>query len=372
MDNLTRARAIMLLSNPFFGSLLLRMKMEPDDSVQTTMCDGRRIRYNPKLIDTLPLNKAIGLLAATTMHMVMLHHFRRQGRDPAKWNMACDLAVEHTLREVGIDLPQNNPCPQSFQGMSAERIYEQLPDNLPQPQSGGGGTSQPQSRQDPGGNGAVEDSPDPNPEQAESEMRSMVAQAAQQAQSMGMLPGKLKELVAEALRPVVHWESALRKFMTSKRPDNFTWSRGNRRFIAQGLYLPSVSSTPTGKVALFIDVSGSVSSRWISTFLRETRAIYEDVKPEEMLVITCDARVQGVFHIEDSINIKITGRGGTDFRPPFQWLKDHNIEPQCAIYLTDGDGPFPNEHDIPYPVLWCINNEQTTPPWGDHLVVPAA
>jgi hypothetical protein len=42
----------------------------------------------------------------------------------------------------------------------------------------------------------------------------------------------------------------LKRFMTEKCNDDFSWKRGNRRFIAQGLYLPSrtpwtTCSTPT-------------------------------------------------------------------------------------------------------------------------------
>ena len=40
-------------------------------------------------------------------------------------------------------------------------------------------------------------------------------------------------------------------------------------------------------------------------------------------------------------------------------------KPNCIIILTDGYAPFPKEklaNDIP--VLWLINNQDVTPPWG--------
>ena len=39
--------------------------------------------------------------------------------------------------------------------------------------------------------------------------------------------------------------------------------------------------------------------------------------------------------------------------------------PASIIILTDGYAPFPNEKAaLGIPVLWVINNNQVTPPWG--------
>ena len=42
------------------------------------------------------------------------------------------------------------------------------------------------------------------------------------------------------------------------------------------------------------------------------------------------------------------------------------LAPKGLLYLAGGSGPVP-VHDIPYPTLWCINNHQVTPPFGEHL-----
>lgn len=366
MDMLSRARAVTVMSHPFFGSLLLRMKMVPDPTVETTMCNGAQIRYNPKFVDSLDLPKAMGLLCATTMHMVMMHHLRRGGRDPSKWNMACDLAIEAILIDAGLQLPKKNPLPSGLSNLSAERIYDELPDQPPGPNGS--------APQDPGGNGGIEDSEgtaNGDQEKAteeETTMRSMVAEAAQIAKQMGMLPGKLQEAISEAIRPVVHWPSVLRKFLTERMPDDFTWARGNRRFVHQGLYLPSVNVTPTGILAVYVDTSGSVSSAELSQFLAEIRAIYTDLRPKALHIIGCDARVQShqVFEGDDVPAVEIKGRGGTDFRPPFNRMRELDIRPQCAVYLTDGEGPYPDEHDVDYPVLWCVTTARK-PPFGEHV-----
>ena len=386
MDMLSRARAITVLSHPFFGALLLRMKMVPDPTIPTTMCNGEQIRYNPAFIEEQTVNKAVGLLCATTMHMVMLHHLRRGTREPRKWNLACDMAIEMILRSAGVDLPQKNAIPPKMLGLSAEHIYNELPDFPPDPSGQGQSQGQGQGQDDgqskpnpdPGGNGGVEDSPGTKKQdqqqimQEEADMNAATAQAAQQARTMGNLPKGISELIEKALRPIIHWPAVLRRFMTDRKPDDFTWSRGNRRYIGEGLYLPSMNTEPSGEIAIFVDTSGSVTSKELSQFLAEIQAISEDIRPTVLHVIGCDAAVQSVQRFEpgEQISVTIKGRGGTDFRPPFDYLTQHGINPKCIVYLTDGyPCAWPDEERIHCPVLWCINNDHAKPPFGEHVIL---
>ena len=61
------------------------------------------------------------------------------------------------------------------------------------------------------------------------------------------------------------------------------------------------------------------------------------------------------------------GGGGTDFRPPFEYVEREGITPACLIYLTDGYGPFP-QNPPPYPVLWAMTTD-VVPPWGEYVKV---
>lgn len=381
MDMLSRARAITVMSHPFFGSLLLRMKMVPDPTIPTTMTNGEQIRYNPVFIEDLNISKCVGLLCATTMHTVMLHHLRRGAREPRKWNLACDMAIEMILQEAGVDLPQKNSIPKGMLGLSAEHIYNELPDFPPNPSGQGQGQGQGngQSDSDPGGNGGVEDSPGTKENnqqkvaQEEANANAATAQAAQQARAMGNLPKGIAELIEKALRPIIYWPAVVRRFLTDRKPDDFTWSRGNRRYLGEGLYLPSVNIEPSGEIAVFIDTSGSVSKEELGQFLAEIDAINEDIKPTMLYVLGCDAAVHSfqTFAPGESINVEIKGRGGTSFNPPFKYLAEKGIHPKCAVYLSDGegDGTYPNEASVPYPVLWCFTDERYNPPFGEKVVL---
>lgn len=380
-EKMTKARANLIMQHPFFGTLALRLVLEEDPKCKTASVDGTVIRFNPDFVNSLSGPKISGLVASLVMHIAMLHHTRRGARDPAKWNKACDHAIASIIDEAKFELPNPQSLNKAWDGYTAEHIYSLLPDepddkNGQQPCIGSGdGGGAP----DPNGNGGVDDSPNSQNKGAsasqeraeEAEWKTTVAQAAHAAKQRGMCPASIERMVGDLLAPTIDWKETLRRFMTEKAPDDFSWARPNRRFIAGGLYLPSMSSENTGEVVVCVDTSGSIGEKELREFGGEISAILTELKPTKVHVIYCDAAVNKVvtFGKFDDVKLEAVGGGGTDFRPPFTWLEQNGIEPKCLVYLTDGYGPFPEEHTVPFPTLWAINNFDVTPPWGEHLTI---
>lgn len=371
-QKMVKARANLVMAHPFFGTLALRLKMVEDPSIETAACDGTSIRYNPKFVNKLPLSKVQGLIAHEVMHPAFLHHTRRGSRNKKKWNIACDYAINTILHNAGFNLPNGGYLNPAYNGMTAEHIYTLLPDD---PDDGGGGGGD----QDPGGDGGVDDSPNSQngggsqsqQNHEETEWKVAVAQAAHVAKQTGCLPGDIERMMEELFEPVLPWRSILRRFMTEKRNDDFSWRRGNRRFIAQGLYLPScLSDDAMGEIVVVIDTSGSISQKELTEFGSEVKGIVDEVRPSKVRVIYCDSRIAHIdeFGPDDDLQFAAHGGGGTDLRPPFKWLKENQIVPRALVYLTDGYGPFP-EQEPDFPVMWVINNYNVTPPYGEHLVL---
>ena len=59
----------------------------------------------------------------------------------------------------------------------------------------------------------------------------------------------------------------------------------------------------------------------------------------------------------------IKGGGGTDFRPVFDYITEHDLKPETMVYLTDLYGDFPHEAPA-YPVVWAATTNENVP-WGD-------
>lgn len=355
-----KARANLLMEHPFFGSLALRLTVVEDSSIETANCDGHTLRYNPTFIDSLDISETKGLIAHEVMHPALGHTTRRGSRDPKKWNKACDYAENPLLIAAGLTLPKGALVDPAYTG-SAEQIYTLLPDS-----------NDPNEGDDPGGSGGVADSPTgTNVEQEEAEWKMAVSQAAHIAKQAGDLPAYLKRMVDEVLTPVIPWRNVLRRFMTERMPDDYSWARGNRRFLAQGIYLPSRTDIEhIGVVVVTIDTSGSIQQKELDEFATEITAIIADTRPAKTIVIYCDAAIAHIdeFGPEDELTFAAHGGGGTDFRPPFVWLEEQGITPKAFVYLTDGHGAFP-ERELEFPVLWCINNKEVIPPHGEHVIL---
>jgi predicted metal-dependent peptidase len=146
---LQKARTALLLDHPFFGSLLFRLKGRESRSIKTMATDGISLFYNPDFVDTLNAATLCGVLAHEVLHPGLQHHVRRSGRDPKRWNEACDYAINPILLDAGLHLPEGVLVDDRFSEMSAEQIYNQLQTEAEQEPGG------PDDTQETGGDGAA-------------------------------------------------------------------------------------------------------------------------------------------------------------------------------------------------------------------------
>ena len=108
----------------------------------------------------------------------------------------------------------------------------------------------------------------------------------------------------------------------------------------------------------------------LPTFKAELQSIVEECQPESTIVIMADAKVQRVDRFErgEAIEFNVEGFGGTDFRPAFEHVDREQLDPACLIYLTDGDGVYPEEPSA-YPTLWAITTPDRQAPWGETVTI---
>ena len=91
-------------------------------------------------------------------------------------------------------------------------------------------------------------------------------------------------------------------------------------------------------------------------------------------VIYCDAAVQKVERFENVSDLKLTryGGGGTDFKPPFEYIDKENLDVEMLLYFTDGwCSSFPDEKLINFPLYWCLTEATSyfKPPFGDTILI---
>src|SRR5947209_4431828 len=124
-SKLERARTQLLLNQPFFGTLCLRLKLAPGP-VSTMATDGNRIIFNAEFVAKLTPAELEAVLAHEVLHCALGHHCRRGQRDPQVWNEAADLAINPILVGNGFTLPADALNDPTFVNLSAEEIYARL------------------------------------------------------------------------------------------------------------------------------------------------------------------------------------------------------------------------------------------------------
>ena len=76
-EKITKARASLVLTAPFFASLALKMKLVADPSCETMWVDGVSMGYNPKFIQPLPLEQVKGLICHEVMHVALSSQYQK-------------------------------------------------------------------------------------------------------------------------------------------------------------------------------------------------------------------------------------------------------------------------------------------------------
>jgi len=109
---------------------------------------------------------------------------------------------------------------------------------------------------------------------------------------MGDMPAGLTRLVRRCLRPMLDWLEQLSRFFEQCSDSDYSWTTPDRRYVHQGLYLPSRREAKLPEIVLAIDCSGSVDEALLTRFCAELSGLLE----------TYDATLHVLYH-----DIKVNG-----------------------------------------------------------------
>ena len=179
--------------------------------------------------------------------------------------------------------------------------------------------------------------------------------------------GSIARLVDHLLQPQLPWRMLLARYMTTMARDDFSYMRPSRR--EGDAILPSLKSSQI-EIAIAIDTSGSIRTNEMDEFLSEVSALKGQMRARVTL-LACDSHLAEnapwIFEPweEFSCPSDIEGGGGTDFRPVFEWLAQHDKAPDLLVYFTDAQGPFPPSEPN-FAVIWLVKGKEPVP-WGQRI-----
>lgn len=400
-------RTALLWGSPAFSHILYTMLdkvgsdtiaiFTPDVPIAAT--DGDSLILNPETFFQYKLMERVFIVAHEIMHCILGHmhkgyQFRRRGlvalpngKDIPYDHQTMNAAMDYVVNAILIDSKTgtfNNDWLYDTKIATAQDsvidIYAKLFKDGKGQKGGGTGSGSGQ------GSGSFDEHLNPgtsqgkDPTQAtqdrnEAEWGTAIAAAAHAARVQGKLPAGLDRVLSEALDPKVDWREHIQAlFARAIGSDTIDWRRAQRQYIIQDIYVPETAGFGAELVVVAIDTSGSIGQAELNMFFAELQGILDEVKPEEVHVVWCDAMVHRVDVLTDSSDLralmmkKAPGGGGTDFRPVFEYVANQGKRVDALVYLTDGYGSFPDAPD--YPVIWGDIAKNPNYPFGNVVEVP--
>ncbi|HOA12871.1 MAG TPA: VWA-like domain-containing protein [Myxococcota bacterium] len=390
-------RMQMLQMHPFWGYLLLQMKLVPAPSLESFAATDclRHIWYNPFFTSHLSMAQLGFVLAHEVGHQIFASEDRRRGRSHYLWNCATDFAINRIVAEIENPARPGSPLYESpdgdipglgtvrilldarWRGMIAEAIYEYLAaESLVPPVSitihlsgaDGEGFCVP-NLTDHGGGIDIH-----LPENLSSEQRQELfdrlagaLETWQRQDGAGNIPGNLVREILDRGRPSVPWQRVFRQFAgQAVAKDDYSLCHPNKRYMEHDLLVPGLYSEKVGQVVVSLDTSGSMTEADLQAVAVELNAL--QAQAVDLTLIVADAQIQQVVG-PDSIERflkarKFRGGGGTDHRPVFDWIRDARLRPDLFVGLTDLQTCLPDRRP-PFPVLWVVPAaSRATAPWG--------
>ena len=343
----------------FISTILFSLKFSWDETIPTACTNGINLRVNPEFFLSLPLLQQVFLLEHESYHVAFMHMTRTGDRDFRLWNMATDYVINLMLVKANGAMIEGGLLDRKYANYTSEQVYQDLVANPP-----------PESEDfilD------MEESSDDTSEAIEAEVTDILVKAATQAKlsdQAGSIPGEVEIFLDKLLNPKLPWNVIMENYMDAMAPDDYTMRRPNRRFYPS-YYLPSLYSEAVGEVAIMIDASGSVTDEQFNQWFAEIYAITANLNPSKLTVCDFDTEIRSintVSNVNDLMDIKFTGRGGTYIREVMEYGAKH--QPTVMIIFTDGYFT-PENIDPLCPIIWLIHgNKSFKSNWGRIIEYP--
>lgn len=343
---------------PYYAFVLAQMPKISSQEIPIAGIVYKNKRFNllinPYNFGNFTLKERLAILIHEILHILHLHPLRAQNLDNRQkqaFNLAADLAINQLIDNLPEESINISSLSLHFQYdftplESTEYYYEVIKDLF------------------------KKTSPNTLPNlhthwnQWEIESKAVLKNDIQRIiktayeDAVGNIPGEIEEWIEPYLDSQINWKQKLTLFSTKylRKNRKSTLKKINKRFA----HLPGKTAHRQRQLIVAIDTSGSITTNNLQKFTSELRKIQ---KHAEVIVLEFDAKVQKEYKLTKNIKTNFLGRGGTDFRVIWEYLKKKNIKGDGLLILTDGKGPTPINTFIP--TMWVLTKGAQKPvEWG--------
>lgn len=365
----------------FLDVALSALTWQKDDNIQTLATNGKYLYYSTEQLMRVFQKNTKFLERAylhSIFHCMFSHLWIRKNRNPAIWNIACDIAVEYNIDSLTCDnlkRPLSLLREQTYteiinqytvlSAASSYRYLWQLSDEKLQ-------VLQQEFYTDSHKYWPKEEKITPIQAKLQNQWNKIAKQSAMNMEQQGSTQGELSsnlEQEWQMKRGKYSYKEFLRKFAMLKEELHCNQDEFDLGYYTYGLsyyknmpLIEPCESKETLSIREFVivvDTSYSTNGTLIENFLRETYRILTEHRYFRgrcnIHILQCDNQIQSDHEIHSAKeleqhlqNFTILGGGGTDFRPAFEYINNlmeqkKLMHLQGVLYFTDGKGTYPQK-----------------------------
>ena len=381
------AKTQLVFDFPFFGYIITQFGLFPTKDITGMQTDFKTLYYNPENVFDYSIDDIQQSLIHLILHLILKHPERRRGKNKQVFSISAEISVDLMMEDIIKNQKKENWRSRdiskiiNFLGQPTEKIYNVLMEDYKEMSENSEENSVEsndetiQKIMEKYGTGkgcSFDEAADMIEKHMSNETRNLMSESFNglmrssfdQVKEIGDLPDSLKSYLQTLLEPELPWTQILQNFVQKTIMVDWRWNPPNRRFISKGMHLPSPDREHMTIVAA-VDTSGSVSQEEMDEFISELYGILNSITRMKLILIICDATIQGVYIFEDGESIdgvpmpwnglEFKGGGGTRFEPVFEYV-NQIVQPDLLVYFTDGYGSYPPAESVNFPVIWVMTN----------------
>jgi len=365
-------------SERFYAEIISQMKRVIDDKIPVAgVCikDGIELHLNPKGMEALTVDERVAVLKHECEHILRNHIPRAKELAPEVYaktdkiedqiinnqkHKTLNIAMDCAINGIMANLPEFGVFPKTFDlenGHTMEWYLANLEDN-----------EKAKDLMEFDDHSLWAES-EGDKEILKEKVRQAVNKAAKRTRAAGKMTHNDELLVASLNENLVNWREQLRRFAarTMETVIDSSKKKRNRRY---GIHIPGQIKTERLRVGVAIDTSGSMSNEALTQCMSEIGNI---AKYAEVFVVEADAEIKDSYIYDSRKKYSVKGRGGTAYKPVFDFFNKKENQVDALIYLGDMDCYDTENLKKPkYPVLWAIFGTQEPPgKFGSKIYVEA-
>lgn len=397
-----------LINMRFLDVALSKLKTVCREQTGAHLFDGSTLYYDPAHLllqyQTAP-HYAARLYLHTLLHCIFYHGRTMDKMNRVYWDLATDIAVEHTIVDMGLhltelpsdDLLQNRLALLRKQagGLTAEKLYRHFRIEEPSEKA-----VQEWHRLCHYDEHIYWDRRE-ELELSQAEWRRISERIKADLKSFSRDRNNAESIeqnLKEATRERYDYTDFLKKFMVMGETVQVNDDEFDYIYYTYGLQtygnLPLVEpleykdSNKIRDFVIALDTSASCRGEIVQAFLQKTYNILQNGEnfftKINVHILQCDSEVRqdtkitGREAFDDFLaHGKLTGFGSTDFRPVFDYVEKLREKQEFdnlkgLLYFTDGYGIYPErmpDYDVAFVFLHEDENAPKVPPWAIRIVL---